>query len=248
MANYLEAKRRIQELYKGSTRSTLPEREEDFYIDKNATLKKDDLLKYEYLTPIRSYMIERKGVDYKDKSAEEVVEDFVQHMRYFNANSVSTTGELRFINKANERTKQTAGKAYQIYEQLGNVFQNDGAMGAVDGVKDYIFAAAKDPTNYLGLITGGVARAGVAGVSLTGKQVVRSAVRELVTKLQDGASKKAAVEAAKKAGKEAAARAIKSGTSKNQAEKVADGVVKTVEKDGRRFIAQEAMRKKQLNV
>ena len=63
--------------------------------------------------------------------------------------------------------------------------------------------------------------------------------------LQDGASKKAAVEAAKKAGKEAAARAIKSGTSKKQADRVADGVVKTVEKDGRRFIAQEAMRKKQ---
>ena len=37
-----------------------------------------------------------------------------------------------------------ARKAYQIYEQLGNVFQNDGVMGAVDGVKDYIFAAAKD--------------------------------------------------------------------------------------------------------
>ena len=53
----------MQELYKGSSTSALPEREEDFYIDKNATLKKDDLLKYEYLTHILSYMIERKGVD-----------------------------------------------------------------------------------------------------------------------------------------------------------------------------------------
>ena len=96
----------MQELYKGSSTSTLPEREEDFYIDKNATLKKDDLLKYEYLTPIRSYMIERKGVDYQDKSAEEVVEDFVQHMRYFNANSVSTTGDLGLsIKPMNEQSK-----------------------------------------------------------------------------------------------------------------------------------------------
>ena len=31
-------------------------------------------------------------------------------------------------------------------------------MGAVDGVKDYIFAAAKDPTNYVGRITGGIGR------------------------------------------------------------------------------------------
>ena len=137
MANYLEAQRRIADIMSGPDVNVTPDREEDFYIDKNATLKKDDLKKYEYLTPIRSYMIDRKGVGYKNKKDDEVIEDFVQHMRYFNANSVSTTGELRFINKANQRTKDTAGKAYQIYEQLGNVFQNDGAMGAVDGVKDY---------------------------------------------------------------------------------------------------------------
>ena len=47
-------------------------------------------------------MIDRKGVDYKDKNDDELIEDFVQHMRYFNANAVSTTGELRFINKADE--------------------------------------------------------------------------------------------------------------------------------------------------
>ena len=63
-------------------------------------------------------------------------------------------------------------KHTKIYEQLGNVFQNDGAMGAVDGVKDGS-AAAKDPTNYLGIATGGVARVGAGGVSLTGKQMVR---------------------------------------------------------------------------
>ena len=94
MANYLEAQRRIADIMSGPAVSVTPDREEDFYIDKNVTLKKDDLLKYEYLTPIRSYMVDRKGVSYKKKSDEEVIEDFVQHMRYFNANSVSTTGEL----------------------------------------------------------------------------------------------------------------------------------------------------------
>ncbi len=216
------------------------------YLTDNSPLKKDDLLKYQYLTPIRDYMIERKGVDYQDLPDEEVVDDFVNHMRYFNANSVTTAGELRFINKANDQRKDKARKAYDIYEQLGNVFQNDGAMGAVDGVKDYIFAAAKDPTNYLGLITGGVARAGVAGVTLTGKQMVRAAVREAgKNALRDGATREAAMAAAKKAGKEAATRAIKSGTTKRQAKAIADQVAKETQKEGRRFIAQEAMRKKQ---
>ena len=246
MANYLEAKRNIQELYKGSTRSTLPEREEDFYIDKNATLKKDDLLKYEYLTPIRSYMIERKGVDYQDKSAEEVVEDFVQHMRYFNANSVSTTGELRFINKANERTKQTAGKAYQIYEQLGNVFQNDGAMGAVDGVKDYIFAAAKDPTNYLGLVTGGLGRFLAGGYSLAGKKVIQDAVKRAgLQAARDGKSASQIRKAAEKAAMQAARKAARSGLSKNQSKKAAEKVTQEVTKEGRRNLIQNAMQRKQ---
>ena len=220
--------------------------EDDFFIDKNTTLKKDDLKKYEYLNPIRQYMIERKGVDYQDLPDEEVIDDFVQHMRYFNANTVTTAGELRFINKANDARKAKARKAYQIYDQLGNVFQNDGAMGAVDGVKDYIFAAAKDPTNYLGLVTGGIARVGVAGVSLTGKQMVRAAVREAgKAALRDGSTKKEAVAAARKAGKEAAARAIKSGLSKKQSMKIADDVVNQTQKEGKRFLAQEAMRRKQ---
>ena len=228
----------------GSTTPAVPE--DDFFIDKNTTLKKDDLKKYEYLNPIRQYMIERKGVDYQDLPDEEVIDDFVQHMRYFNANTVTTAGELRFINKANDARKAKARKAYQIYDQLGNVFQNDGAMGAVDGVKDYVFAAAKDPTNYLGLVTGGIARVGVAGVSLTGKQMVRAAVRNAGKEaLKSGATKKEAVAAARKAGKEAAARAIKSGLSKKQSMKIADDVVNQTQKEGKRFLAQEAMRRKQ---
>ncbi len=128
------------------------------YFEDNNPLKKDDLKKYENLNKIRNYMIGRKGVDYRDKDPDEMVDDYVQHLRYFNANTVSTTGELRWINKADDKMKETARQAYELYDQLGNVFQNDGAMGAVDGIKDYIFAAAKDPTNYIGIATGGIGR------------------------------------------------------------------------------------------
>ena len=234
----------MDELFGGT--SVTPDREEDFYIDKNATLKKDDLLKYEYLTPIRSYMVDRKGVGYKNKKADEVIEDFVQHMRYFNANSVSTTGELRFINKANQRTKDRAGKAYQIYEQLGNVFQNDGAMGAVDGVKDYIFAAAKDPTNYVGLITGGVGRLLAGSYTIAGKKIVLDAVKRAgLQAARDGANATQIRKAAEKAGMQAARRAAKAGLSKNQSKKAADKVTQEVTKEGRKKVALDAMKAKQ---
>ena len=230
----------------GSTSAITTDREEDFYIDKNATLKKDDLKQYEYLTPIRSYMIDRKGVDYRNKKSDEVIEDFVQHMRYFNANSVSTTGELRFINKANQRTKDRAGKAYQIYEQLGNVFQNDGAMGAVDGVKDYIFAAAKDPTNYVGLITGGVGRVLAGSYTIAGKKLVVYAVKRAgLQAARDGANATQIRKAAEKAGMQAARRAAKAGLSKNQSKKAAEKVTQEVTKEGRKKVALDAMKAKQ---
>ena len=230
----------------GSASAITTNREEDFYIDKNATLKKDDLKQYEYLTPIRSYMIDRKGVDYRNKKADEVIEDFVQHMRYFNANSVSTTGELRFINKANQRTKDTAGKAYQIYEQLGNVFQNDGAMGAVDGVKDYIFAAAKDPTNYVGLITGGIGRFLAGGYTLAGKKAIQEAVKKAgIQAAKNGKSSAEIKRAAQRAGMQAAKRATKAGLSKNQSNKAAAKVTEQVTKEGRRKVISDAMRTKQ---
>ena len=138
---------------------------DDFVIDTSVTLKKDDLKRNEYINPIRDYMIARKGIDYNDMEDDKVVEDFVEQMRYFNANTVSTAGEVRFISKADQATKGKARKAYQIYDQLGNVFVNDGAMGAIGGIWDYVTAAASDPTNYLGLLTGGLGRAGAAGVS-----------------------------------------------------------------------------------
>ena len=245
MASYLENKRRIEELFSGSS-AVSTDREEDFYIDKNATLKKDDLKKYEYLTPIRSYMVDRKGVDYKDKKDDELIEDFIQHMRYFNANAVSTTGELRFINKADDRTKRRAGKAYEIYEQLGNVFQNDGAMGAVDGVKDYIFAAAKDPTNYVGLITGGIGRLVAGSYTVAGKKIVLDAVKRAgLQAARDGKSAQQIKRAAEKAGREAARRAAKAGLSKNQSKKAAEKVTQEVTKEGRRNVAMDAMRAKQ---
>jgi len=222
------------------------EEEDDFILDTNATLKKDDLKKYQFLNPIREYMIERKGVDYKDLDADEVIEDFVDHMRYFNANTVSTAGEVRFISKADDVRKKKAERAYRIYDQLGNVFVNDGVYGAVDGVKDYIYAAATDPTNYLGLLTGGVGKAAAAGVSLTGKKVITSAVRQAGKEaLQSGATRQAAKEAAESAGIEAARRAVHQGMTTKQAGRLYDDVAKRVSEEGRRAIAKDAMKSKQ---
>ncbi len=199
----------------------------NFTIDKNVTLKKDDLLKYQHLEPIKQYMIERKGVDYATRKDEEVVDDFVEHMRFFNTNVVSTAGEARFVSKATPKQKAIANKAYQVYDQLGNVFVNDGFFGAVQGVGQYIEAAAKDPTNYIGIATGGFAKLGAAGTQLTGRQVVKAAVRAAGrNSIKDGLTKQAAKKKANEAAVEAASRFVAAGASTKSAGKVFQKVAK----------------------
>jgi len=211
----------------GSVDPETSETGQPFNIDKSVTLKKDDLLKYQHLTPIKQYMIERKGVDYKDKPDEQVVDDFVEHMRFFNTNVVSTAGEARFVSKATSKQKAIANKAYQTYEQLGNVFVNDGFFGAVKGVGQYIEAAAKDPTNYIGIATGGAARLAAAGTQIGGKQVVKAAVRAAGrNSIRDGLTKAAAKKKANEVAVEAASRFVAAGASKKSAGKVFEKVAK----------------------
>ena len=154
------------------------ESDEPGIVTEQASLKKQDLYAPERLTKIRNYMTDRYGVEYEDMGDKDIVEGFVDAMRGFNTNTFLTAGEARYVMNADENRKARAGEAYEIYDQLGNVFVNDGLMGAVDGVKDYIVAAVTDPTNYLGLLTGGVAKAGAMGLTAAGKELVKQAAKE----------------------------------------------------------------------
>ena len=236
----------MKDFYTGETSITTPMMETPEPLFTGDSLSKDELKQRQYLQPIRDYMIERKGVDYKDIKDEKVVDDFVQHMRYFNANTISTANEARFVSKADENTKNKARRAYEIYDNLGHVFMNDGALGAADGVKDYIFAAAKDPTNYLGLVTGGIARAGAAGVTFAGKRAVRETVKKAYQEAyKSGASKSAAKKAGIEAGKIAAKRAVSKGATSEAADKAAGEVTRRVTLENRRSLARKAAKAEQ---
>ena len=82
----------MKNLYSG-TGSSSEKQYETLSFDPEETLSVEDIRKdYKYSQPIRDYMIERMGIDYQTKSDEDVVDDFVKHMRYFNANTVMTAG------------------------------------------------------------------------------------------------------------------------------------------------------------
>ena len=170
-------------------------------VIKTSKLKQTDLMKPQNLNTIREYMIAKNGIDYKDYDAEKVVDDFVENMRWFNTNTISTAGEVVFMNRANEREKQVAGEAYKLYDKLGSFWENDGMYGRAEGIFDYVKAAASDPSNYIGLLTGGLARAGTLTIAQGGKMAVKKAAADAAKRaIKRGSTKKAA----EKAGKEAA--------------------------------------------
>ena len=72
----------------------------DYGIDTHATLSKNDLKNGEYAEKIRRYMVHMKGVEYKDPREidnNELVEDFYNHMRWFNSNTFSTAMEAKSV-------------------------------------------------------------------------------------------------------------------------------------------------------
>jgi len=185
------------------------------------SLKKSDLRKGRNARDIRAYMISRFGKRYRiggKKDDNAVVEDFFDHMRAFNTNTVSTVTEARFMSKASDADKAAARRAYELYDATGNVFVNDGVWGAVDGVKDYFVNIATDPSNYIGALTGGVARASAFGVSQGAKATVRASIAKATNEaLKKGATREAAKKAGKEAGEAVLDKAVKAGVQGPQA-------------------------------
>ena len=216
-------------------------------VDLGEKLKVNDLMRPEYADKIRKYMTFRFGVKYKNRKVfddNKMADDFVSHMRWFNTNTVSTSGEIMKINKATEEDKIMAGEAYKIYDQLGNVFVNDGIRGAIGGVKDYILSASVDPTNYIGAATGGIARATAMGTTVAAKKLMMKSIQEATKKaLKEKGTKKAA----RAAGKEAAKITAKNLSEQIVRSKAGQQVIsRAMQNEQRSFIknAERATRKK----
>jgi len=194
-------------------------------------LKQADLLKPQNLNTIREYMIAKKGVDYEGMDAANVVDDFVEDMRWFNTNTISTAGEVVFMNRANERQKQVAGEAYKLYDRLGSFWTNDGLYGKAEGIYDYVTAAASDPSNYIGLITGGLAKAGTVTIAQGGKLAIKKAAEEAAKRAtKSGAAKQAVQKAATEAAEATAKKLEKMEISSAAAKKAKEVAVENAKK------------------
>ena len=214
-----------------------------YNLDYDGKRKKADLKKGIEAEQIRDYMIERFGEDYRRDGQitnDRMVEDFFGHMRSVNSNALYTAGEARYVHGASDGAKNKMANAYNLYDSVGNVFTNDGVWGAVDGVKDYIFAAAKDPTNYLGFLTGGIAKGASMGVSTAGRALIKKAISEAAkAELKRSGLDAGAKRAGKAAGDRMMAKLVSAGVS--QKSKVAKEMMDAAAKREKRIFLREQL-------
>lgn len=176
--------------------STLPIM--DSIPDRQTITQSNILSNPEKMASVRNYMIDRKGVQWKDRPDEEVLDTWMEHMRWWNTNEIGTVGELRYTLSADDNRKQRAKAAYDTYDELGSFLTNDGVSGAFEGGWDYVKATALAPSTYLG---------GFIGGKLAQKTLTQGAKKMIL---------KAALDQAKKGGGTAAANEVIKNATKSK--------------------------------
>jgi len=154
--------------------------------------KEDVLASPEDMSAIRKMMVTSKGTDYKDKPDEEVYDDFLSHMRWMSTNEVYTVKEAMDVFGSDDESKAAYGRAYEVYDKVGNIF-GQGGGGILDkgrGVLDYGQAILTSPSTWAGLIVGRAAS--------------KAATKGLQTKVIAEISEAAAKQVGLKGGKTAA--------------------------------------------
>ena len=128
-------------------------------------LNLDDLLRPEYQKTMRDYLRIRtsvgKGID--DYSDEEVRKMYMSRMRDFDTSDVGILNESIFANRQKDENKMITAKAYQLYDQVGGIFDSKrdgffrGLGDVIHGVSEHvnnILTPVSSPSTYLGLGAG----------------------------------------------------------------------------------------------
>ena len=72
----------------------------------------------EQMAAIRKYMVQRKGVGWENREDEELMDSYMGHMRFVNANDLRTVSEALYIQRATPEQKAAAADAYSVYDEM----------------------------------------------------------------------------------------------------------------------------------
>tara|TARA_R110000744_G_scaffold17045_1_gene46557 strand:- start:167 stop:3868 length:3702 start_codon:yes stop_codon:yes gene_type:complete len=145
----------------------------------------NSLLEDENYTLVERFMEQRFGGTGR-KTKEEVVDSYVNHMRnFYVGNSMTTLSELAYLNAAkrdgNSEKINTAGSAYDMFENMDFGFSGLSVGQSADAIYDYTKGLVWDPVNAISLGIGKAATTGAmkASAELLKRAAIMSAKKEV---------------------------------------------------------------------
>ena len=167
---------------------------------------------------IERYMSQRHGMDTSKNDKEDIINDYVNHMRGFNSGqSLITLSELTFLNTGDDaklaNKRKAAQDAYKLFDSLSGAFSKDRTTGEkADAVYDYARALIVDPINIVSLGAGKLFSIGASKTVVQGakelafrvgrqaaaKELKRTGSKKAAAKVQTEVTQRAYQEALKK--------------------------------------------------
>ena len=166
-------------------------------------LVRSDLMDNEnFLNDARTFLTDRQGdLKYLSASNKDVFEGFMNHFRHQDMNEWTTVKDLEYAQdlvgvKTKNTTKAEADDANKKLTSFHNLTvaydKITGESGTWDFFEDYAGALVRAPSTYLGLITGGAAKAGV----MAGKELAKYTLKRILAASMKGSIAPMAIEGA----------------------------------------------------
>ena len=142
--------------------------------NKRETLTRDELASDpEFLADASYFLRERNNVtELLDKN--EIVDKFMEHMRYQNVNEITALRDLEYAQNANRQGKQTFARLIDAYDRIDDL-EEASDYGRM--MFDYAQGIATAPSTYLGIVTGGVGK----GAAVAGTQAAKIGLRKVLS-------------------------------------------------------------------
>lgn len=133
-------------------------------------LSRESLLKNrEFLSDALSFLEKRTGTK-EFESDEEVLDKFMEHMRFHETNEVTAVRDLMYAQEADEESKKQFGNLLRTWDRM------EGDPMSFNKAFDYVEAGFTSPSTWLGLVTGGAGKLASAGSTQAAKLGTRALV------------------------------------------------------------------------
>jgi hypothetical protein len=145
------------------------------YLEED-NINKENLIKDEgFISDAYDFLYKRNN-NTNLNTAEEVYNEFMEHMRYSSVNEITALRDLEYAQNATEEDKDSFGRLIDVYDRM------PGEDLSWRMMLDYAEGLATAPSTYLGIITGGTGKA----AAVAGTQTARLGLRKALTSIPVG--------------------------------------------------------------